>query len=210
MKGDCQVSAFMTVIDVETTGFGRAAEVQEIGCVSVDETFSVINYFHTLVRSCDAMEEAQAVHGISGAMTEDAPNWIDVRSFVMDHFILPSRMLGGCNVGFDLRMILPRDLSREVKDRHVANIKQSLSKECQRHLLPDEGQPHYALRGAIAAAACLKESYFHFLPGLGALPAMRSHIHWTQTSCELTAKPRAIHGLGANEVLRQYRMSFSE
>lgn len=203
---------FLTVLDVETSGFRRDAQVQEIGCVAVDENFNVINWFHTLVHSHDAMEEAQAVHGISSVMTEDAPEWPEVLEFVMSTFILPARMLGGCNVGFDLRMILPEScqFTPTSSRRHILNLKQSLSKECQRHMLPDEGSPHYALRGAIAATACLKESNFGFLPGLGSRPPLSSQIKWNSIPRMLTAKPRGVDLSGqSNEVFQAYRLQYA-
>lgn len=164
---------FMTVIDLETSGFRRDAKVMEIACVKVDEQFNVLDYFHTTVKSHEPMREAEAVHGISEQMTSESPEWPEVLDFVYQEFLMPCKIIGGANVSYDLRFIAPWKLKptdevHPLKIRTI-NIKNSLSKECQRHFLPEEGYPHYAIAGAIAAAACLKENCFGYLGRLKSL-----------------------------------------
>jgi len=89
------------IVDTETTGLDKAAEVCEI---SIIDGHTGLTLLDTLIRPTRPISPgAEKVHGISDAMVADAPTWADIHGVVC-------RLLTGTTViiyqqEFDLRLM---------------------------------------------------------------------------------------------------------
>ena len=87
-------------LDTETTGISPNDNILEIAIIDHDGLVLV----DTLVRPVGAITPgAQAVHGISPDMLQDAPRWGEVWDQI--EAVLAGRYLGIYNADFDLRMM---------------------------------------------------------------------------------------------------------
>ncbi len=88
------------VLDTETTGLGKGAEVLEIAIV--DKHGAVI--LDTLVRPKGPIQSgAQAIHGISRKMAADSPPWPEIAKRLEN--IAAENVIIAYNAEFDVRMI---------------------------------------------------------------------------------------------------------
>lgn len=92
-----------SVVDVETTGFGKSDKICEIAIVNISpETFEIIDEFETLVnpkRDIGAVH----VHRITASMVAGAPTFEEIASGVAAR--LDRSVLIAHNLSFDQRMI---------------------------------------------------------------------------------------------------------
>lgn len=146
------------VVDVETTGFGKADRVVEIAVVVIDAASGeVVDEFDTLVNP-ERDIGATNVHGITASMVESAPTFDEVAGPI-------SRVIGGNvlvahNLPFDQRFI------RQEFDRLAIGFEpgrglctlrltnERLSVACERHGI-EIGHHHRALSDARATARLL-------------------------------------------------------
>ncbi|MDQ3225642.1 MAG: 3'-5' exonuclease [Chloroflexota bacterium] len=87
-------------LDTETTGFGPRAEIVDIAVVDAAGTILL----ETLVRPVRRIPaEVIAIHGITNADVQDAPEWRDIHETLLD--ALAGRRIIVYNVTFDRQMV---------------------------------------------------------------------------------------------------------
>jgi DNA polymerase-3 subunit epsilon len=91
------------VVDTETTGFGAADRVIEIGVVLLDASLALEGEWDTLVNPGARSLGPTAVHRIRPADVADAPDFAAVAGRLVG--LVRGRVLVGHNVGFDARML---------------------------------------------------------------------------------------------------------
>jgi DNA polymerase-3 subunit epsilon len=77
-----------TIIDLETTGFGRHDRIVEVGLVKINLEGEVIDTYSTLVNP-NRDVSASHIHGITATMVKNAPTFADIHSFI-NEFIIDS------------------------------------------------------------------------------------------------------------------------
>lgn len=99
-KARSWLSAGALILDTETTGLGPTAEIVEIAII--DTAGAVL--LDTLVKPVRPIPAgATAIHGITNAQVEDAPDWTEVQPLVSDLLVgLPVVIY---NAGYDCRLI---------------------------------------------------------------------------------------------------------
>lgn len=98
------MSGQVAVVDVETTGFGRADRIVEIACVTVDLDGGIVGEWATLVNPMrDISREVTAVHGLSSSDVEAAPTFAVIAGTVAS--VLSGRVIAAHNLSFDTRML---------------------------------------------------------------------------------------------------------
>jgi DNA polymerase-3 subunit epsilon len=105
----------MLVIDTETTGLGDDAVILEIAVVAYSDAEKPSLVFESLVRPpahITAWPEAQAIHGITPDMLQDAPAWDEVWPTLLD--IFEGRQLASYNWEFEKRMLRSTNLAWEI------------------------------------------------------------------------------------------------
>ncbi|WP_255312465.1 exonuclease domain-containing protein, partial [Corynebacterium flavescens] len=90
------------VVDVETTGFGRADRILEIAIIACDAGGEEVERFESLVQPDRDIPNA-SIHGITPTMVADAPTFAEVSSQVAR--LLSERVFVAHNASFDARMI---------------------------------------------------------------------------------------------------------
>ena len=108
----------MLVIDTETTGLGSGDVILEIAAVRYSDAEDPSVIFQSLIRPpahITAWPEAQAIHGISPAMLQDAPSWIEVWPRLQELFA--DRQLASYNWEFEKRIIQATNRSWEINDQ---------------------------------------------------------------------------------------------
>lgn len=90
------------VVDVETTGFGRADRILEIAIIACDAGGEEVERFESLVQPDRDIPNA-SIHGITPTMVADAPTFAEVSSQVAR--LLSGRVFVAHNASFDARMI---------------------------------------------------------------------------------------------------------
>jgi len=96
----------MLVIDTETTGLGDDAVILEIAVVAYSDAEDPAPIFQSLVRPpahITAWPDAQAIHGITPDMLQDAPAWPDIWPRLLE--IFEGRQLASYNWEFEKRML---------------------------------------------------------------------------------------------------------
>ena len=153
---------FLAVVDVETTGFGRADRVVEIGVLLVDSSsLEVVDEFDTLVNPMRDIG-ATEIHGITASVVEAAPVFADVAGSL-------ARMLDGGvvvahNLPFDRRFIVAEFARSGIELDPGAGIctlqlsGERLEIACGRHGIPMPDQ-HRALSDARATHGLLAAIY---------------------------------------------------
>ncbi|MDR1448633.1 MAG: 3'-5' exonuclease [Propionibacteriaceae bacterium] len=91
------------VIDTETTGFGSADRVIEIGVVLLDARLAVEGEWDTLVNPGCRSLGPTSVHRITAADVAGAPAFADIAGRLVA--LIRGRVLVGHNIGFDARMV---------------------------------------------------------------------------------------------------------
>ncbi len=92
-----------SVVDVETTGFGKHDRICEIGIVNIDhETLEIIDEFETLVNPKRDIGPVH-IHKITASMVADAPPFEYVASGIAEY--LDGSVLVAHNISFDRRML---------------------------------------------------------------------------------------------------------
>lgn len=91
------------ILDTETTGLNKSAEIVEIGIIDKD-TGAVV--FESLVRPFAPIpDDATAIHGITNAMVENAPTWAEIHEQVQAVLNSCSRLYI-YNSGYDIRLLM--------------------------------------------------------------------------------------------------------
>ena len=99
-----EVPGRIAVVDVETTGFGRADRIVEIAIVSMLADGTVAEEWETLVApGRDIPADAMAVHGITPHLLQTAPPFADVAADIAVR--LDGAVMAAHNLPFDQRMI---------------------------------------------------------------------------------------------------------
>ena len=93
-----------SVVDVETTGFGRDDKICEIAIVGMDaETLEVIDEFETLINPQKNIGRTAHIHKITESMIVGAPTFQNIASEIAER--LDRSVLVAHNLPFDNRMI---------------------------------------------------------------------------------------------------------
>jgi DNA polymerase-3 subunit epsilon len=91
------------VVDVETTGLGKADRIVEIAAVVLDgSTLEVLDEYDTLINPMRDVGPT-AIHGVTASMVEAAPTFQDVAISLGN--ILDGRILVAHNISFDKRFV---------------------------------------------------------------------------------------------------------
>jgi len=91
------------VVDVETTGLGKADRIVEIAAVVLDgSSLEVLDEYDTLINPMRDVGPT-AIHGVTASMVEAAPTFEDVAISLAN--ILDGRILVAHNIGFDKRFV---------------------------------------------------------------------------------------------------------
>lgn len=150
--------AEFVVVDVETTGFGKNDRVIEIGVVTLDHQFEIVDEYETLIDPERDLGPTH-VHGITPRMISMAPSFCEVAPAIARR--IDSRVVVAHNLSFDQRMIgqeysrLEAMLDPGVGICTLKLTKQRLPAAC-RMLGLEPPQHHRALADARASALILK------------------------------------------------------
>lgn len=160
----------VAVVDLETTGFGKADRVVEIAVVLLDgNTLTIIDEYDTLINPMRDIG-ASHVHGITASMVEAAPTFDEIASYLAQH--LNGQIVAAHNLPFDSRFL------RQEYDRTDITINlgtgidtlalsgERLPLACARHGITYSDE-HWALSDARATAALLRA----LADDLGGVPA---------------------------------------
>jgi DNA polymerase-3 subunit epsilon len=97
-------------LDTETTGLEKTSEIIEVGVV--DHKGKVL--FESLIRPRRPVpSDATRLHGITNAMLQNAPNWLQV--WPQLETLLRNRKVGTYNADFDLRMFQQTHLANGLR-----------------------------------------------------------------------------------------------
>lgn len=92
-----------SVVDVETTGFGRNDKICEIAIIKMDaDTFDIVDEFNTLINPQRDLGPVH-IHQVSASMVSGAPTFEEVASGIVKH--LNDAVLVAHNLTFDQRML---------------------------------------------------------------------------------------------------------
>lgn len=161
------------VIDTETTGFKKGTDrIIELAAVLLDDTFTEVGAWHTLINPGGKNITNSSIHGITNDMVAHAPQFEDIitdfASFI-DNMVLIAH-----NAPFDAKMLLGEINRFDSNDSiylpfvdSIALAKQELptgpyrlSSLLQR-LGVDNPRAHAAVDDAAATGAMLKALYTH-------------------------------------------------
>lgn len=116
------IATNFVVIDTETTGLGDDAEICEFA--AIDGRGNVL--INTLVKPSKPIPaDATEIHGITNAMVETAPTWLEVEGMILG--LLNSRPVAIYNADYDIRVlkqtyVLARAHEIEITASHKADI----------------------------------------------------------------------------------------
>jgi DNA polymerase III epsilon subunit-like protein len=95
------------VLDTETTGLGKDAEIIEVSMVGCDGRVLL----NTLVKPVKPIpDDAIAIHGITNEMVEDAPTWGEVRGQIGWLLVTHPYPLVIYNADYDTRLIVQTEV----------------------------------------------------------------------------------------------------
>lgn len=148
-----------SVIDVETTGFGKTDRVTELAVVVLDgTTLEVVNEFDTLINPLRDIG-ATHVHGITPSMVQAAPTFEEISPQLAE--ILNDTVLVAHNLPFDARFLRTEFSRTPLKfdaGMGVCTLRltgERLDLACARYGISLEGH-HRALADARATASVLR------------------------------------------------------
>ncbi len=90
------------VLDVETTGLGRADRVVEVAIVLLDERLEALQEFDTLINPLRDVGPT-GIHGVTASMVTTAPRFADVAGVMAN--LVDGAVLVAHNLPFDVRML---------------------------------------------------------------------------------------------------------
>ena len=149
---------YWSVIDLETTGFGKTDRVVEIGVVVLDPASGeIVDEFDTLINPGRDIG-ATAIHGVSASMVEAAPTFEEVAGSLAR--VIEGNVLVAHNLPFDSRFLLSEftragiDLDPGVGVCTLQMSGERLEVACQRYAI-DLTSHHRALADARATGELL-------------------------------------------------------
>ncbi|RSZ62867.1 hypothetical protein EAH68_08775 [Corynebacterium hylobatis] len=163
----------VAVIDLETTGFGPADRVLEIGLVLLDRELQQEGTWQTLVQPERGFDNSH-IHGVTATDLVRAPRFSGIAAELAE--LIDSRLIIAHNAPFDTRF-LAAEYARLDVDLPEAGAWSSCTQQLSRGLLPgapgrlsdclactglDNQRPHAALADAQATAALYRELVVKF------------------------------------------------
>lgn len=158
------------VIDLETTGFGGADRIIEIGVVLLDHELTVTGTWETLVQPERDFSNSH-VHKITPTDLVHAPTWVQVAPVLAG--VLQDRVGVAHNAPFEQRFLAKEfvrvGIAHNVRDAKWVDTKDIAQWECGTGKLADaleavgitNAHPHAALSDAQATAELLRELCLH-------------------------------------------------
>ncbi|WP_426578300.1 exonuclease domain-containing protein [Xenorhabdus stockiae] len=124
------------ILDTETTGLDKQAQVVEIVVTDIDGQVIFQRYLRPSVM---IDPEAQAVHGITLSVLSNEPQWPQIADELIP--LLTSRPLIIFNEKFDLRLIAQTAKAFAMDTRWIKQLQSQCSMELAAHCIPRPKQP---------------------------------------------------------------------